>query len=205
MCATEPIVKKKIRAVQYGVGPIGAAIVRLMWEKESIEIIGAIDSDPAKAGQDLGDVVDGPDAPWGVPVTDDAAAMLGESADVVIHSTSSLLPDVMDQLMACLAAESCVVSTCEELAYPFRKYPELAARLDAEAKTWGVALTGTGVNPGFAMDKLVLTLSSVSQRIDSARAVRVVNASHRREPLQRKIGAGLTVEAFREKVAAGVI
>jgi len=91
-CATEPIVKKKIRAVQYGVGPIGAAIVRLMWEKESIEIIGAIDSDPAKAGQDLGDVVDGPDAPWGVPVTDDAAAMLGESADVVIHSTSSLLP-----------------------------------------------------------------------------------------------------------------
>ena len=51
-CATEPIVKKKIRAVQYGVGPIGAAIVRLMWEKESIEIIGAIDSDPAKAGED---------------------------------------------------------------------------------------------------------------------------------------------------------
>jgi len=58
----------------------------------------------------------------------------------------------MDQLMACLAAESCVVSTCEELAYPFRKYPELAARLDAEAKTWGVALIGTGINPGFVMD-----------------------------------------------------
>src|SRR5258706_4401072 len=133
-CATERIVNKKIRAVQYGVGPIGAAIVRLMWEKESIEIIGAIDSDPAKAGEDLGDVVDGPDAPWAVPVTDDAAAMLGESADVLIHSTSSLLPDLMDQLMACLAAESCVVSTCEELAYPFRKYPKLAAQLDAEAK-----------------------------------------------------------------------
>src|ERR1700704_4309927 len=169
-CATEPIVKKKIRAVQYGVGPIGAAIVRLMWEKESIEIIGAIDSDPAKAGQDLGDVVGGPDAPWGVPVTDDAAAMLGESADVVIHSTSSLLPNVMDQLMACLAAESCVVSTCEELAYPFRKYPELAARLDAEAKTWGVALIGTGINPGFVMDKLLITLSAASQEIDSAPA-----------------------------------
>jgi hypothetical protein len=198
-------VKKKIRAVQYGVGPIGAAIVRLMREKNSIEIIGAIDSDPAKAGQDLGDVVGGADAPWGVPVTNDAEAMLGKSPDVVIHSTSSYLPSVMDQLMACLAAEACVVSTCEELAYPFRKYPELAAMLDAEAKTWGVALVGTGINPGFVMDKLLITLSAASQGIDSVRAVRIVDASKRRLPLQKKVGAGMSVEEFRAQVAAGII
>jgi hypothetical protein len=197
--------KKKIRAVMYGVGPIGAAIVRLMREKRSIEIIGAIDSDPAKAGRDLGEVVGAADAPWHVTVTSDAAAMLGESADVVIHSTSTLLPGVMEQLMACLAAESCVVSTCEELAYPFRKYPELAARLDAEAKTWGVALIGTGINPGYVMDKLLITLSAASQEIASARAVRIVDASQRRLPLQKKIGAGMSVEEFRAQVAAGLI
>src|ERR1700674_1683173 len=197
--ATEPALKKKIRAVQYGVGPIGAAIVRLMREESSIEIIGAIDSDPAKAGRDLGDIVEGSDAPWGVPITEDAAAMLGESPDVVIHSTSSYLPSVMDQLMACLAAESCVVSTCEELAYPFRKYPDLAAKLDAQAKSWGVALVGTGVNPGFVMDKLVLTLSAAAQRVDSVRVVRIVNASKRRMPLQRKVGAGLRAEKLKEQ------
>ncbi len=197
--------KKRIRAVQYGVGPIGAAIVRLMREKNSIEIIGAIDSDPAKAGRDLGDIVDGTDAPWGVPITDNAAEMLGESPDVVIHSTSSYLPSVMDQLMACLAAESCVVSTCEELAYPFRKYPELSAQLDAEAKTWGVALIGTGINPGYVMDKLLITLSAASQEIESARAVRIVDASKRRLPLQKKVGAGMSVEEFRAEVAAGKI
>jgi 2,4-diaminopentanoate dehydrogenase len=202
---TEYIVKKKIRAIQYGVGPIGAAIVRLMREKGSIEIIGAIDSDPAKAGQDLGDLVGAPDAPWGVPITNDAAEMLGESADVVIHSTSTQLPKVMDQLMACLAAEACLVSTCEELAYPYRKYPELAARLDAEAKTWGVALIGTGINPGFVMDKLLITLSAASQEIESARAVRIVDASKRRLPLQKKVGAGMSVEEFRAQVAAGAI
>jgi hypothetical protein len=203
--ATESIVKKKIRAIQYGVGPIGAAIVRLMREKQSIEIIGAIDSDPAKAGQDLGDLLGADDAPWGVPVTNDAAAMLGESADVVIHSTSSLLPNVMEQLMACLAAEACVVSTCEELSYPYRKYPELAAQLDAEAKTWGVALIGTGINPGFVMDKLLITLSTASQQIRSARAVRIVDASKRRLPLQKKVGAGMSVEEFRAQVAEGAI
>jgi len=198
-------VKKKIRAIQYGVGPIGASIVRLLRTKQSIEVIGAIDSDPAKAGRDLGEVAGAADAPWGVLVTGDAAALLGESADLVVHSTATLLPQVADQLMACLAAESCVVSTCEELAYPFRKYPELAAKLDAEAKTWGVALVGTGVNPGFVMDKLLLTLSAASQQIESARAIRVVDASKRRLPLQKKIGAGMSVEEFRAEVAAGVI
>ena len=197
--------RKKIRAIQYGVGPIGAAIVRLMREKQAIEVIGAIDKDPAKAGRDLGEVVGAADAPWGVKISAESAAVLGEAADVVVHSTSSYLPNVMEQLLECLAAESCVVSTCEELAYPFRKYPDLSKQLDATAKDWGVALVGTGVNPGFVMDKLVLTLSTVSQRITRARAVRIVDASKRRLPLQKKIGAGMSVEEFRAQVAAGVI
>src|SRR4029077_6897387 len=121
---------------------------------------------------------------WGVPITDDAAAMLAESPDVVIHSTSTFLPSVMDQLMACLAAEACVVSTCEELAYPFRKHPELAAKLDAEAKTWGVALVAPGVNPGFVMYKLVAALSAVAQRVEPVRVTGIVDAGGRRLPLQ---------------------
>ena len=197
--------KKKIRAIQYGVGPIGASIARLMREKQAIEICGAIDTDPAKVGRDLGEVVGAPDAPWGVKISAQAKDVLEQAADVVIHSTSSALPKVMDQLLACLEAESCVVSTCEELSFPYRTYPELAAKLDAAAKDWGVALVGTGVNPGFVMDKLVITLAAVSQRIEHAKVLRVVDASKRRLPLQKKIGAGMTVDEFREKVKAGVI
>src|SRR6266849_4472963 len=169
-----------------------------MREKEAIEICGAIDTDPAKVGRDLGEVVSASDAPWGIKISADADDVLEQAADVVIHSTSSSLPKVMDQLLACLKAESCVVSTCEELSYPFRTYPDLAAKLDAEAKDWGVALVGTGVNPGFVMDKLVVTLAAVSQRIEHARALRIVDASTRRLPLQKKIGTGLTIDEFRQ-------
>lgn len=197
--------KKKIRVAQYGVGPIGASIVRLMRQKASLEIVGAIDKDPAKAGRDLGEAIGAPDAPWGVRISADAESLLEKPVDIVVHSTSSYLPSVMDQLLACLAAGCCIVSTCEELAYPWRKHPELSARLDAAAKEEGVALVGTGVNPGFVMDKLVLTLSAVSQRVDSARATRVVDASKRRLPLQKKIGAGMAPEEFRAQVTAGVI
>ena len=197
--------RKKIRVVQFGVGPIGASIVRLMRQKSSLEIVGAVDKDPAKAGRDLGEVVGAKDAPWGVAISAAAASVLAKSVDVVVHTTSSYLPNVMDELLKCLSAGCCVVSTCEELAYPFRKHPEPSAKLDAAAKEEGVALVGTGVNPGFVMDKLVLVLSAVAQRVDFARAVRIVDASKRRLPLQKKIGAGMTPDEFRAQVAAGVI
>ncbi|MCI0538952.1 MAG: hypothetical protein L0Z50_27410, partial [Verrucomicrobiales bacterium] len=184
--------RKKIRVVQYGVGPIGAAILKLMREKQSLEIVGAIDIDPAKAGRDVGEVIGADDAPWGVTVRGDAVEMLAEEPDVVMHTTSSYLERVADQLIACVEAGASVVSTCEELAYPFRKHPALAKKLDEAAREAGVALAGVGVNPGFVMDKLLLTLSAVSQRVDSARAVRIVDASKRRLPLQKKIGAGMT-------------
>ena len=197
--------KKKIRAIQYGIGPIGASIVKLLREKESIEIAGAIDSDPAKIGRDLGEVVGAPDAPWGIKVSGDAKGVLEQSADVVMHTTSSSLPKVMDQLLTCLDVGSCVVSTCEELSYPYRTHPELAAKLDTAAKESGVALVGTGINPGFVMDKLVVTLAAVAQRVDHASAIRIVDASKRRLPLQKKIGAGLSVEEFRSRVKEGTI
>ena len=197
--------KKKIRVIQYGIGPIGASIVKLLRQKESVDIVGAIDSDPAKIGRDLGEVAEAHDAPWGVRVSGDAKGVLDQSADVVMHTTSSSLPKVMDQLLNCLDVGSCVVSTCEELSYPYRTYPELSEKLDKAAKDAGVALVGTGVNPGFVMDKLVVTLAAVSQRIEHAKAVRIVDASKRRLPLQKKIGAGMSVEEFHAKVKEGTI
>jgi hypothetical protein len=198
-------VTKKIRAIQYGIGPIGASIVKLLREKESVEIVGAIDTDPAKVGKDLGEVVGAADAPWGVKISGDARGTLEQSVDIVMHTTSSSLPKVMDQLLMCIDVGSCLVSTCEELSYPYRTHPELAEELDKAAKENGVALVGTGVNPGFVMDKLVVTLAAVSQKIDHVKALRIVDASKRRLPLQKKIGAGMSVEEFKAKVAEGVI
>jgi len=127
-------VRKKIRVVQYGVGPIGTSIARLMRQKASLEIVGAIDKDPAKAGRDLGEVVGAQDAPWGVAISADADKAFEKPVDAVVLSTSSYLTSVMDQLLACLAAGCCIVSTCEELAYPWRKHPDRSKKLDAAAK-----------------------------------------------------------------------
>ncbi len=193
-----------IRIIQYGIGPIGAAIVRLLAEKGQAEIVGAIDIDPMKVGLDLGRVV-GLNKDLGVAVSNQAEEVLALGADVIVHSTSSYLVDVKEQLFRCLETKHNVVSSCEELSYPLRKYPELSAQLDERARENNVTLHGTGVNPGFVMDKLALTLSSVCQRVDTVHVTRIVDASRRRLPLQKKVGAGMTEEQFRAEVAAGRI
>src|SRR5690606_34159228 len=123
----------------------------------------------------------------GVVVSADAARVFDEAKpDVVLHTTSSFLDRMHDQLLACARAGVHVVSSTEELAYPYDRHPDLAAELDRVAKAGGVVLLGTGVNPGYAMDTLALTATGVCSNVTEVHVERVVDAGKRRLPLQRK-------------------
>lgn len=187
-----------ISVAQYGIGPIGAEIARLLLTKPWIRVTGAVDIDPNKVGKDLGEVI-GLGRTVGVPVT----AELQGKPDVVCHSTGSRLREVVGQLESLLDRGCHVVSTCEELSFPLDA--EVRERLQHVARAKNVGLLGTGVNPGFVMDKLPLTITSVCQEVKAVDIIRIQNASTRREPLQRKVGASMTVEQFRAAVDAGKI
>lgn len=187
-----------ITVAQYGIGPIGAEIARLLLTKPWVKLTGAVDIDPAKIGKDLGEVI-GLGRDVGVKVTPEVEGQ----PDVVCHSTGSRLHDVSQQLEALLQRGCHVVSTCEELSFPLDD--DIRERLHHAAHASHVTLLGTGVNPGFVMDKLPLTLTAVCQEVNSVDIIRIQNASTRREPLQRKVGAGMTVDEFRAAVGAGRI
>ncbi|HEV8573919.1 MAG TPA: hypothetical protein VGR43_04345, partial [Dehalococcoidia bacterium] len=139
----------KIRTIHYGIGAIGAEVVRSVLNSPEVEIVGAIDAAPAKAGRDLGDAA-GVGHTLGIPVSYDPEPLLKDVyADVVVHCTGSSLTEVYPQLMAMVAAEKSVVSSCEELAFPWIRYPEVSQKLDRRARETGVRVLGTGVNPGF--------------------------------------------------------
>jgi len=187
-----------ITVAQYGIGPIGAEIARLLLTKPWVKVVAAVDIDPKKIGKDLGEVI-GLNKQVGVKVT----AELQTKVDVVCHSTGSRLGEVSGQLKSLLERGSHVVSTCEELSFPLDK--ALFEDLHHVARSKNVTLLGTGVNPGFVMDKLPLTVTAVCQDVKSVEIIRIQNASTRREPLQRKVGAGMTKEEFRAAVASGKI
>jgi 4-hydroxy-tetrahydrodipicolinate reductase len=187
-----------VSVAQYGIGPIGAEIARLLLTKPWLKLVEAVDIDPDKIGRDLGEVI-GLGQPVGVIVKPE----LQGKPDVVCHSTGSRLREVSGQLQSLLSRGCHVVSTCEELSFPLDG--EIREELMHVARAANATLLGTGVNPGFVMDKLPLTITSVCQDVRSVEIIRIQNASTRREPLQRKVGASMTVEQFRAAVAAGKI
>ncbi|NNE35361.1 MAG: dihydrodipicolinate reductase [Rhodothermales bacterium] len=197
---------KAIRVVQYGIGPIGLESIRTVLSKEStgrVKLVGAIDIDPEKVGKDLADLLHLPE-PTGVVVSANAREVLtATNADVVLHTTSSFLASMYQQLIECAEADCHVVSSTEELSYPYDRHPAIADELDAVAKQNGVSIVGTGVNPGYAMDSLALMATGVCTEVLSVSVERVVDAGKRRLPLQNKVGAGITEQAFADRKATG--
>lgn len=194
-----------IRVLFYGLGPIGAAVARQVASRKGFQIVGAVDIDHAKIGLDLGDVI-GLGRKLRIRITNDAlGAIKSGKPDVAVLCTSSSLKKVMPQIETVLSKKVAIVSTTEELSYPVGKNRVLAKRIDALAKKAKVAVVGTGVNPGFAMDALPITLTGICERVDSIRVDRVQDARSRRLPFQQKIGSGLTREQFAKKVKDGSV
>jgi 4-hydroxy-tetrahydrodipicolinate reductase len=194
-----------IRVMPFGLGPIGAAIVRQLATRPGFKIVGAIDIDPAKVGRDLGDVVGLPNR-LGVKVSDSAAkALKAAKPQVAVLCTSSSLRKVMPQIETILKSKTAIVSTTEELSYPGYTHIRLARQIHAWATKAKVGVLGTGVNPGFAMDALPIALTAVCERVDRIAVNRVQDARSRRLPFQQKIGAGLTTEQFQRKVEDGSV
>ena len=197
--------KGPIRVVHFGLGPIGAAVVRQVAGRRGFRIVGAVDIDPAKVGRDLGDIA-GVGRPLNVKVSDDARkAIKAGRPDVAVLCTSSSLRGVLGQIETIVKLRVPIVSTTEELAYPTRANLRYARAVHAMAKKARVAVLGTGVNPGFVMDALPIMLTGVCERVDAIRVDRIQDARIRRLPFQQKIGAGLTREQFQKQVDDGSV
>lgn len=191
-----------IPVVLMGLGEIGQAIARAALTRPDLQIVAAVDADPAKAGRTLAELI-GAAAP-DVKVTAELAAALAKArGGIVLHATGSRFEEVRPELERCVRAGLSVVSTCEELAWPWLRDEAAADALDALAEQKNVAVLGAGVNPGFVLDRLPAFLGQVTGPVHHVRALRVVDAATRRAGLQRKIGAGLTEEAFHEAAERG--
>jgi 4-hydroxy-tetrahydrodipicolinate reductase len=191
---------RKVRVILYGVGAVGSMIAKFLLEKEGIEIVGAVDIAKDKIGKDLGEVL-GIKKKLGIKISPNADKLLSKvKTDIAIHTTSSYLKNTYPQIASLIKHGVKVISTCEELSYPYHTEPRLAKKLDSLAKKHKTTVLGTGINPGFLMDTLVITLTAPCQKIKKIEAKRVMNAATRRLPFQKKIGAGLTAKDFRRKI-----
>ncbi|HVU49593.1 MAG TPA: dihydrodipicolinate reductase [Polyangia bacterium] len=192
----------RVRVAVVGLGAIGREVLKAVQARPGLTLVAVADPAPYLMGKDAGEVAGvGPCGVKVVASADEAFAAPG-GVDVALVLTASGVADVVPIVDAAALRGVDVISTCEDLSYADLATPELARKVDARARAGGITVLGTGINPGFVMDRLPLTLAAACVRVDAVRVERVVDAAKRRGPLRAKVGADLTVEEFQAGVAA---
>lgn len=196
---------KTINVIIYGCGVMGQGVARALLGKKSLKIVGAVDTDPELIGKDLADILKTTQK-TGITIKKDADALFSSvNTQAVVLTTTSHLKRVFPQIVQCVKAGLNVISTCEELSFPWKRSPDLANKIDVLAKEKGVTVVGTGINPGYLMDTLPLVLTAPCLRVDSIKVIRLMNSAKRRIPFQKKVGTGMTKEEFTEKIKNKII
>jgi 2,4-diaminopentanoate dehydrogenase len=200
------MIQRKLNVVSFGVGVIGGLTAKhiLQEKRERLNLTGAFDVDPNKVGKDLGTVI-GLDRSTGIKISNKLDEVLTKDVDVAIHATSSFLAGAYPQLESIITRGADIVSSCEELSYPYAVDDEISKKLDMLAKKHGVTVLGTGINPGFLMDALPIALTAPCKSINRIRVSRRMDAATRRIPFQKKVGTGMTKEEFQAAIRQGSI
>ncbi len=193
-----------IPVVLMGLGEIGKAIARAALARPELRIVAAVDPHPSCAGRPLSEVVGAP-APGVTVLEDVTGALEGAAGGALIQATGSRFEGVLADIETAVRAGLHVVSTCEELSWPWLNHRDAANALDALCTERNVAVLGTGVNPGFVLDRLPALLAHVTGPVRHVLGIRVVDVATRRAALVRKVGAGLGEQAFHDAVERGDI
>lgn len=185
-------------------GPLGIKVAELIASRKGIITMAAVDNNPTLVGRKLSELSDKLH-PELIIRESIAKAIYLSKPDVAIVTTVSDMQRITPQIEEILAYNIPIISTCEELSYPWDAAADLANKIDQLAKQSNVAVLGTGVNPGFLMDALPAFLTAMNQNVESIHVKRYQNAATRRVPFQKKIGAGLSIDEFEQKKKEGTI
>lgn len=189
-----------VRVALFGFGQIGRRVATILNRRTGIGVVAVISR--SLAGQPACAVL--PDLPAHLVIKEDARGALAEShPDLVLHATAPRLSEVLDQLTLAIEARCHVISSCEELAYPWVVHRGAAEALDRQARRAGVSVLGTGVNPGFVFDALVLEALSSRWNPTAIAVSRVTDASSFGPAVRGRLGLGLGPAQFDAYVAAG--
>ncbi len=195
---------RPLRVLVVGLGPIGRAVAREVYDAPDLRLVGAVDSAPDLAGKDLGALLK-IESLSGRKVAPSLDAVGRRKIDVAVHLTTSSFLAALPLLKELIGRGLHVVTTCEESIAAAIRWPKESRALDRKAREAGVAVLPTGVNPGFAMDLLPAALTNVCVDVRSVKVMRRVDTSARRSALQLKTGAGITPVEFRRRKKAGTI
>ncbi|MCL4407493.1 MAG: 2,4-diaminopentanoate dehydrogenase [Thermotogae bacterium] len=192
------------RVLVWGIGAMGSGIVKDILKKKTLELVGVVETGRKELeGKSLGDYLE---VKSDIKISSDAKkAILSLDPDLVIIATTSFVPTVFPMIKASVENSANVITLAEEMAYPWVDYPELSHRMDSMAKNHNVSILGTGINPGFVLDTLILSLTGTCLDVKKIKAQRINDLSPFGAEVMRTQGVGTTVKAFEDGIRSGKI
>ena len=194
-----------IRVLIVGTGQMGAGMARRVLDTPGLDLAGAYGKRCEQAGNDLGRAI-GLERDLGIAIDADlGTAAKRTRPHVALQATCSRLDDAWPEIAVLLRHRVSVISIAEEMAYPASRSPAIAAEMAELARANGAAVVGTGINPGFVLDLLVVALTGVCSTVEGITATRVNDLSCYGPTVLEAQGVGLTLEAFEAGVSDGTV
>lgn len=188
---------ENIKILIWGFGAMGRGMAEMLLTKTGAEIVGICDINHEIVGKNFLDVLNIKSSHKEVIVSDDIDTVLSKvKADVVLLCTDSYTSKTFPKIKKIVAKGINVISTAEEMAYPYVNEPELAKKMDLLAKEHNVTILGTGINPGFIMDLLVVALTGTMSNVETIEAKRVNSLSPFGKTVMDEQGVGITRDEY---------
>ncbi len=187
---------EKVKVVIWGFGAMGSGIAKMILKKQGFEIIGVCDKNPNYIGKNICEILQIKTNQKDVFVCNDIKQINLEGCDVAILATDSYTKTSFEKIKFLLEQKVNVISTAEEMSYPWAKCPDLSQQLDEIAKKNGVTVLGTGVNPGMMMDLLAIFLTGVCEDVSLIEVSRVNSLSPFGKTVMEEQGVGLSQADF---------
>jgi len=188
----------------WGFGAMGSGIAKNILSKKNLKLVGVHDLRKEYIQKDVGELLGL--GKIGIKVYSDPITMVKETdPDLVVIATNSFISVVKDQIISILKENKNVITIAEEMAFPFSQDPQTANEIDKIAKNHNVSVLGTGVNPGFVLDTLIITLTGVCLDVQKIKASRINDLSPFGPTVMETQGVGTTAKEFEQGINSGKI
>lgn len=194
---------QNVKVTIWGMGAMGSGMAEMLLKKKGVEIVGVCDINPARVGKDMYEYlgIDRGNRPPVIINSNIEEVITEKCCDVALLCTDSFTKNAFEKIVYCLKKKVNVVSTAEEMAFPQAQSPELAAEMDKIAKENGVTILGTGINPGFVLDYLILALTGTCESVEHIKAARINDLSPFGHAVMEEQGVGISTETFEKRMA----
>ena len=184
---------EKYRVVVWGTGLVGKMVIEEMIDHPRFELVGVGVHAADKVGVDAGELCG--KAAVGVRATNDVDELIALKPDALAHygPTAGFADDNIRLMDAFLRAGIDVVSTAmTPWVWPRSAYnpKQWITPIDEACAAGGASCFTTGIDPGFANDLFPMTLMGLCGRVDSVRALEILDYSNYTGDYENEMGIG---------------